>query len=110
MASSRSNCVNTWARTATSPNHEGVVGTDSGAIWTLTEGCFILVLCPPYWAIDVFHPFKETHVCLFYQDFILSVSHALSADRLLLSRCAYRGLSGVGTGRLLQGSVASRFK
>jgi hypothetical protein len=69
-----------------------VAGTDEGAIWTFTEGCIILVLCPPYWVISVFHSSKETHFCLFYQDFILSVSHVLSAARLLLSRCAYRGL------------------
>ena len=68
-----------------------MAGTDEGAIWTFTEGCIILVLCPPYWAIYLFHPSKETHFCLFYQDFILSVSHVLSAARLLLSRCAYRG-------------------
>ena len=48
-------------------------------------------MCPPYWTISVYHPSKETHFCLFYQDFILSVSHVLSAARLLLSRCAYRG-------------------
>src|SRR6266487_823012 len=93
MASRTPNCANTWATTATSPNHEVVVGTDSEAIWTFTEGCILLVVCPPYWTLSVYHPSKETHFCRFYEDFILSISHVLSAARLLLSRCAYRGQS-----------------
>ncbi len=31
----------------TSPNHERREGTDSGAIWTCTEECVILLACPP---------------------------------------------------------------
>src|SRR6266704_1131654 len=45
MAFWRPNWLNTGARTATSPSHEGVEGTDVGAIWTWTEGRVILFLC-----------------------------------------------------------------
>src|SRR5260370_27172545 len=33
------------AKAATSPSHEGVEGTDVGAIWTWTDGRVILFLC-----------------------------------------------------------------
>src|SRR6266700_5636415 len=39
---------------ATSPNQQGVVGADSGAIWIWTEACVIL---------GVSSPFKMTCVC-----------------------------------------------
>src|SRR5436309_5098923 len=45
MAFWRPNWLNTCASTATSPSHEGVEGTEVGAIWTWTEGCVILLLC-----------------------------------------------------------------
>src|SRR6266566_7506242 len=45
MAFCRPNWLNTCARTATSPSHEGVEGTAVGAIWIWIEGCVILFLC-----------------------------------------------------------------
>src|SRR6266568_4582514 len=45
MAFCRPNWLNTCARTATSPSHEGVEGTAVGAIWIGIEGCVILFLC-----------------------------------------------------------------
>src|SRR5712691_6689140 len=76
-----------------------MVGADSGAIWTFTQGCVILVVCPPYWVIYGFPSYKETHFCLFYQDFIPFVSHVLYATRLLSSRCAYRGQRDTDKGK-----------
>jgi len=70
MAFWRPNWLNTCATTATSPSHEGVEGTEVGAIWTWTEGCVILFLClleKGKFVIVVF-PFSRRHsFCLFCQ-------------------------------------------
>src|SRR3989441_9240656 len=81
---------------ATSPNQQGVVGADSGAIWIWTEACVIL---------GVSSPFKMTYVCFvdllrrhlflsFYNTSpLLSMLFLISPACLLLSRCATRGYS-----------------
>ncbi len=69
--------MSTWATTATSPNHEGVVGTDEGAIWTFTEECIILVLCPPYWAIYLFILLRRHIFVFFTRIFSFCLSSAL---------------------------------
>src|SRR6266852_294576 len=70
MAFNKPTWVSTWATAATSPIHDGVEGTDSGATWIVTEGCVILVACPPFWEtvtyINLF-PYKETHFFGFIQ-------------------------------------------
>src|SRR6266571_5170989 len=79
---------------ATSPNQQGVVGADSGAIWIWTEACVIL---------GVSSPFKMTYMCFvdllrrhlflsFYNTSpLLSILFLISPACLLLSRCATRG-------------------
>src|SRR6266852_9603601 len=49
MAFNTATWVSTWATAATSPIHDGIEGTDSGATWIVTEGCVILLVCPPFW-------------------------------------------------------------
>jgi hypothetical protein len=54
---------------ATSPNQEGVEGTDSGEHWIFTDDCVILKRCPPYQDMLFFFLSKETHFSLFYNPF-----------------------------------------
>src|SRR5260370_41500740 len=54
------------AKTATSPSHEGVEGTDVGAIWTWTDGRVILFLCllsREKHTMLLFPFFKKTPAC-----------------------------------------------
>src|SRR5438270_13923309 len=54
MALSRPRWVSTWATAATSPIHDGVEGTDVGLTWIVTEGCVILLVCPPFWETVIY--------------------------------------------------------
>src|SRR5579859_5833323 len=70
MAFCRPNWLNTCASTATSASHEGVEGTEVGAIWTWTEGCVILFLCllsREKEVILVFPLSRRHSLCLFCQ-------------------------------------------
>ena len=52
---------------ATSPNHDGVEGTDWGEVWILTAEDAILLMKPPEKEIGLFFfPFREAHFYAFY--------------------------------------------
>src|SRR6266852_3795813 len=93
MAFCRPNWLNTCATTATSPSHEGVEGTEVGAIWTWTEGCVILFLCllsresSEYW----YFPCQEDTVFVSFA----SISTIYPLPILVTQpRCVSRGWSG----------------
>src|SRR5713226_1967494 len=79
---------------ATSPNQQGVVGADSGAIWMWTEACVILRVSSPFKLTCVcFVDLLRRHLFLsFYNDSPLLSTLFLNVACLLLSRCATRGL------------------
>src|SRR6266568_8852508 len=62
---------------ATSPNQQGVAGTDSEDIWMLTEESAILFISPSLWGTMLFFLIKEAY---FY-----------AGPLLVTSRCAIRG-------------------
>src|SRR5437867_6976640 len=64
---------------ATSPNQEGVAGTDSEDIWMLTEESAILFISPSLLGTILFFLIKEAY---FY-----------AGPLLVTSRCAIRGTS-----------------
>src|SRR5713226_1665209 len=78
---------------ATSPNQQGVVGADSGAIWMWTEACVILRVSSPFKLTCVcFVDLLRRHLFLsFYNDSPLLSTLFLNVACLLLSRCATRG-------------------
>ena len=65
---------------ATSPNQEGVAGTDSEDVWMLTEESAILVISTSLLGTLLFFLIKEAY---FY-----------ARSLLLTSRCAIRGYNG----------------
>src|SRR6266571_1045565 len=65
---------------ATSPNQEGVAGTDSEEVWMITEESAILVISTSLLGTLLFFLIKEAY---FY-----------AGSLLLTSRCAIRGISG----------------
>src|SRR5229473_6379862 len=81
------------ATMATSPNQQGVVGADSGAIWMWTEACVILRVSSPFKLTCVcFVDLLRRHLFLtFYNDSPLLSTLFLNVACLLLSRCATRG-------------------
>src|SRR5947208_2912198 len=67
MVSSRPRSGRWCAMSATSPNHDGVEGTDWGEVWMLTAEGAILLMKPPCEEILLFFfPFKEAHFCALY--------------------------------------------
>src|SRR6266700_443879 len=67
MVSSTPRSVRWCAMSATSPNHDGVEGTDWGEVSMLTAEGAMLLMKPPFEEILLFFfPFKETHFCAFY--------------------------------------------
>src|SRR5205809_1573109 len=66
-AVSKPRSVRWCAMSATSPNHDGVEGTDWGEVWMLTAEGAILLMKPPFEEILLFFfPFKEAHFSTFY--------------------------------------------
>src|SRR5438105_1707966 len=65
---------------ATSPNQEGVAGTDSEDAWMLTEEAAILFISPSLLGTILFFLIKEAY---FY-----------AGPLLVTSRCAIRGILG----------------
>src|SRR5260221_2462976 len=62
---------------ATSPNHEGVEGTDRDVVWMLTDASAILFMCASLMEVVLFFLLKEAH---FYP-----------CSLQVTSRCASRG-------------------
>src|SRR5437588_3200633 len=62
---------------ATSPNHEGVEGTDRDVVWMITDPSAILVICASLMEVVLFFLLKEAH---FYP-----------CSLQVTSRCAIRG-------------------
>src|SRR5205823_7000752 len=65
------------AISATSPNQEGVEGTDSAEVWMITDPSAILVICTSLRESVLF--------------FLLKEAHFLLARYFLAARCATRG-------------------
>jgi hypothetical protein len=56
---------------ATSPNQDGVEGTDSGEVWILTADDAILLMIPPLKdRLTRFFPFREAHFFPLYNLFL----------------------------------------
>src|SRR2546430_1815880 len=66
------------AISATSPNQDGVEGTDSAEVWMITDPSAILVICTSLRESVLFFLLKEAHFML--------------ARYFLAARCAIRGL------------------
>src|SRR2546423_12055768 len=65
------------AISATSPNQDGVEGTDSAEVWMITDPSAILVICTSLRESVLF--------------FLLKEAHFLLARYFLAARCAIRG-------------------
>src|SRR5712692_5976616 len=80
MAFNTPTWVSTWATAATSPIHDGIEGTDSGATWIVTEGCVILLVCPPLWeTVTYIYSLTRRHISSVLSSFPhLLLSYAIS--------------------------------
>src|SRR2546421_7547432 len=67
------------AISATSPNQDGVEGTDSAEVWMITDPSAILIICTSLRESVLFFLLKEAHFML--------------ARYFLAARCAIRGKS-----------------
>src|SRR2546423_11469646 len=83
------------AISATSPNQDGVEGTDSAEVWMITDRSAILVICTSLRESVLFFLLKEAHFML--------------ARSFLAARCAIRGIGNpfAGSQRALH---ACRFR